>query len=387
MKDSDVKRKKHGWEAVQGAVAGSSHVQQDVACQDKTYIMERNGVLAAALADGAGSASFSHYGAETVVREACRILTEGFERYYNSATPQLLKKTLLEGLLEELGKTAAQHDCNVNELASTLLAVAVKDDSFLIVHLGDGVIGYTKGSDLKVASAPQNGEFANTTYFVTSPQAYEMMRVRKGQSEDINGFLMMSDGSEASLYSRHRNELAPILQRLLYRLGVTSSEYLEPFIEISLADVVSRKTRDDCSLILMSKRLRTYDEMDTEEMDDYFDIHASGKHVALIRRKRYREILDALVYPKTVSEISAAVGIASKRYLEKRWLGTLLDLGYIVKDESGKYRRVVGSGQVEAKDETAEIKDEQEKEMLAEPLAEQAVIDGESEVTDEQGCC
>ena len=347
----EVKTQTHKWEAVEGTVTGSSHIQENKVCQDKTYIMRQGSVLAAALADGAGSAVLSHHGAELVVRETCRMLVEGFDRYYNSSTPLLLKKELLEKLIGELETMAQLYECEVKDLASTLLAVAVKDDRFLVVHLGDGVVGYSRGSELKTASVPQNGEFANTTYFVTSPQAFEMMKIRKGQSVAINGFILMSDGSENSLYSRQRNELAPILQRLLYRLSVTSSEYLEPVIQASLEDVIKKKTRDDCSLVLISKHLRTYDEMSDDEMNDFFDIRTSGKHAAFIRRKRYQEILDALDSPQSKSELQKAVGIKNGAYFERKWLIPLCNLGYIVRNKDDKYRRVVNSCQCSKKKE------------------------------------
>lgn len=42
-----------------------------------------------------------------------------------------------------------------------LLLAAVSEERFLLVHIGDGVIGYLDGDTLKVASVPDNGEFAN----------------------------------------------------------------------------------------------------------------------------------------------------------------------------------------------------------------------------------
>src|SRR5690606_42119695 len=61
--------------------------------------------------------------------------------------------------------------CTFAELASTFLAVAVSAERFLVVHIGDGVIGYVKNGELRVISAPDNAEFANQTTFVTSPDA------------------------------------------------------------------------------------------------------------------------------------------------------------------------------------------------------------------------
>ena len=54
------------------------------------------------------------------------------------------------------------------DLASTLLFVAIKDNKFIMAHIGDGIIGYLKQDELKIATHPMNGEFINTTVFTTS---------------------------------------------------------------------------------------------------------------------------------------------------------------------------------------------------------------------------
>lgn len=46
--------------------------------------------------------------------------------------------------MDGLEKLAQELDCLVKDLASTLLVVAVKNGKYLILHIGDGVIGYVK---------------------------------------------------------------------------------------------------------------------------------------------------------------------------------------------------------------------------------------------------
>ena len=95
-----------------------------------------------------------------------------------------------------------------------------------------------------------------------------MMNLIRGFAAVISGFVLMSDGSGVSLYSKQRNEVAPVLQRLVKRLGMTSPEYLQPILQTSLEKVVANKTRDDCSLILVSRHLREYDEQNVTEPDE-----------------------------------------------------------------------------------------------------------------------
>lgn len=329
------------WVAVQSAAIGKSHIQDNSVCQDKTFIYETPNVLAVALADGAGSAGLSHYGAETVTREVCKLLCERFDEFYNSDTPLPVKSTILAHLLNALRDTATENQCELSDLASTLLAVAISDKRFFVVHLGDGVIAYTKEDEIKVVFGPRNGEFANTTYFVTSSHALEMMNLVKGLATSINGFALMSDGSEASLYSKQRNEVAPVLQRLVKRLGMTSPEYLQPVLQASLEDVITKKTRDDCSLILVSKHLKAYDELDDTEGKDYFEIQAKRSSDAKRRKIRYQDILNALETAKSGKELCELMGLKNTYAFAKTWLAPLANLGYIVETENNVYKRTI----------------------------------------------
>ncbi len=329
------------WVAAQGAAIGKSHIQDNLVCQDKTFVYETPSAIAVSLADGAGSARLSHYGAETVTREVCKLLCEKFEEFYTSNSPLPVKRTILTHLLDALQDTANENECELSDLASTLLAVVISENRFLIIHIGDGVIAYTKENEIKVATGPKNGEFANTTYFVTSSRALEMMQLIKGTASVINGFVLMSDGSEASLYSKQRNEVAPVLHRLVSRLGMTSTEYLQPILQASLEDAIVKKTRDDCSLVLVSKHTKSYDELNDKEGIDYFGIQTKRSCNAVKRKIRYQDILNALDKERTNRELCDLIGLKSTRSFVKNWLAPLADLGYIVEVKPNVYKRTI----------------------------------------------
>lgn len=132
------------WNVIQCAAQGRSHIKSDIPCQDKTYSAFDNDTQVIALADGAGSAKLSHYGAETVTKFICSELTEKFDTYFSDNDGASVKQQLIEGMLKSLSKTANQLECEIKELASTLLFVAIKNNQFIIAHIGDGVVGYLK---------------------------------------------------------------------------------------------------------------------------------------------------------------------------------------------------------------------------------------------------
>lgn len=75
-------------------------------------------------------------------------------------------------------------------------------DQFLILHLGDGVVGYVKDGRAQVATGPDNSEFANQTSFLTTKGSASAMRILRGSGSlaGVDGFILMSDGTAHSLY-------------------------------------------------------------------------------------------------------------------------------------------------------------------------------------------
>ena len=242
------------WNLLDSTRQGRSHVKQGTPCQDKTYCQSYDDTYVITLADGAGSASLSHYGAECVTKCIADELGSHFESYWDETEARIAKERLFHEISESLQQIAEQQDCQLKDLASTLLTVAVKDERYIILHLGDGVIGYCKEGVLKVASAPNNGEFANTTVFTTSSDACSQMKVFRGPLNGINGFVLMSDGPESCLYDKKNNELANGLLQILEDASGEDLKEVTEGIEDAMDIVITKHTLDDCSLAFMVKR-------------------------------------------------------------------------------------------------------------------------------------
>ena len=221
------------WISIQCAAQGRSHKKSDIPCQDKTYSVVKNDTQVIALADGAGSASLSHYGAESVTKGISKELAKNFEVYFKEDNGVIVKQKLLNEILNILNKQAEELGCRTKDLASTLLLVAIKGDYYIIIHIGDGVIGYLKDDELKVASQPENGEFVNTTVFTTSKDAIMTMKLMRGKLAQINGFVLMSDGTEASFYNKKEQQLATILKKIM-KMKPFSKENLTFYLSANL---------------------------------------------------------------------------------------------------------------------------------------------------------
>ena len=239
---------------------GRGHLLDGTRGQDRTGYLSRGGVQAMCLADGAGLAPHSEHGAEALVNEGCRLLAGQFTDFVTSDDGLQVKLDILQCLRNRLKAIAGRRECELEDLAATFLAVAVSGNRFIIVHVGDGVIGYVTNGELRVASAPDNDEFANQTTFVTSRDAASRMRLSRGSLDGVSGFVLMSDGTASSLYNWRTKELAPAWAKLVTLVGSAPTrqvnnpahrKYLRRLIDTR----IRRATKDDCSIGILGRRL------------------------------------------------------------------------------------------------------------------------------------
>ena len=227
---------------IQCAVKGRSHEKVNMPCQDKTYALFENDVQTIALADGAGSAKLSHFGAETVTRCICEEMVQKFDDYFNNEDGMTVKQQMIEVIEKRLEQTAKQQECDMIDLASTLLFVAIKDNKFIMAHIGDGIIGYLKQDELKIATHP------------TSMDVVRETRLIKGGVEEIKGFVLMSDGTESSLYNKKDDKFADVVKKIMKMSMKSEIKIVEKQLKQSFENVVSKATVDDCSMIMIVRR-------------------------------------------------------------------------------------------------------------------------------------
>ncbi len=324
------------WNIVQCAVQGKGHIKTDIPCQDKTFSLRSNDVEIIALADGAGSASLSHFGAELVTKKICEFLSQKFELFFYNSDGATVKREIIDYLISELENLSRILNCTLKELNSTLLAVAIHDGKYIIIHVGDGVIGYTRNDELKIATYPNNGEFVNTTVFLTSKEAIQTMSLMKGELNDIDGFALMSDGTETKFYDKKERCLAPALKKLMNLSRVMKIDCLQKEIEKFFNLVLRESTSDDCSLIFAAQEdplFRGYNYLSTNQKKDLFQLR--NRLHCKRQIKRYDEILKFAQEPKSIYQISKKIKLKQKycrKYIEK-----LFERNLIIQDEKGHF--------------------------------------------------
>lgn len=318
------------------AIQGRGHRSEGTPCQDKIASRCNDTTYVIALADGAGSAALSHLGAEKCVDTITQYFLEHFDECYFDDEDSV-KQSIYEVLVENLKQLAIDNNCDIKDLASTLLCVAVSDDRFITFHLGDGIIAYCDGQSVKVYSAPDNGEFANVTHFVTSSNALSKIRIRKEELSDVAAFYLMSDGAGTSLYSPQQNAASNALRMMSDLSLMYSKDDVHNEITNFFITSIGTKTLDDCSVVYMVKHRRmidTFCQMSYNEQLDLLGIQRGSSH----ERKRYRRFCDIMCYcdvERSLQAISKRIGLKPK-YV-KKYVQNLIEVGVLRKTTSNTF--------------------------------------------------
>lgn len=264
------------WKVASTYIIGKGHIAKKLPCQDRTnklkseiynsillkkkkskavslklekkILDKQNSFYGLSLADGAGSCKYSDIGAEVITKNILQYIKNNFNLLYTDGN---LKENLLN-FIESTIHSLENKTIDFKSLSSTLLFVAIKGNKFIIGHIGDGVIGMLdRNNILKVISKPDNGEFSNATYFTTSTNYPDRLRLLKGTLKNSKGFILMSDGSEESLYNKQTEALVDINRTLINWLENNSEENVEKALYYNLEQIIRNKTQDDCSIGVM----------------------------------------------------------------------------------------------------------------------------------------
>ena len=239
---------------------GRSHAAAQTPCQDYVGFTRKVDMGAVALADGAGSRAQSQFGAEAVVRASLRLVTTEFDALYERFVqdPAAARSFIHERLMRALKRQAKRLDCEVDALASTLLCAAHKGDRYLAFHLGDGVIVSVDGAGAaQTLSHPDNGEYANTTYFVTDAAAQDRIRLYYGEEPSrVTGFALMSDGCAETLYDKRTGSPASAVSKMVTWTRDLKRAAAMAVLDGNMERVFTKKSADDCALVLLAAPAR-----------------------------------------------------------------------------------------------------------------------------------
>jgi hypothetical protein len=186
------------WKAVAASVAGTSHARTKQPCQDASYCRVVSGnTLIGAVADGAGSARLGGEGAQVAARTAVEAIAAGLAGLDRSATPEQWHRVLRGAIgmaRVQVEISSALLGALPRELACTLLLFIARPGLVVASQIGDGaVVVRDAGGKFHALTTPQNGEYANTTTFLVSPDALKTVQ-QQAWEKAFTGLAAFTDG-------------------------------------------------------------------------------------------------------------------------------------------------------------------------------------------------
>ena len=284
------------WKAIARSAIGTSHIKQQMPCQDYGDYKIINDAIIGVVADGAGSAKHSDIGAKLAVDTVLEAFTEqniaAITELYDSHTVEeaknktnsawkpwnLLAKTeknsntaatiarspaetkasqffsqIVKEVISSLSTQAKNNNYSINDLACTLLIAIATPNGIAAMQIGDGFITvrYPEQDPLLLFS-PDKGEYVNETTFITSTNALKDMKVvvQPGQPEFI---CASTDGLERlAIRLSDSTPFTPFFEPLEQYLRETdnleeSDEYLLSFLN---SERLNARTDDDKTLFM-----------------------------------------------------------------------------------------------------------------------------------------
>jgi hypothetical protein len=259
------------WRTLASSVAGTSHVGSGRPCADASVVRDlaraRGGsLLVAAVADGAGDSPFAPAGS----RIACDVVLELAREWAGEShgpAPVAGRdlttfdrdevRRWLDSVRVRIAAEAARQERPPSDFSCTLIVALVDAAWAVFFQIGDGAAVYRRGdAGYALAFWPQNGEYANSTWFVTDEDA--PMRAQSALAEDVHEIALFTDGLQAlALRYATRDVHSPFFTPMFERLRAEPEEgldglagELDHFLDSA---AVNQRTDDDKTLVLATR--------------------------------------------------------------------------------------------------------------------------------------
>jgi len=187
------------WRIYAAASIGSSHIEAGTPCQDAFAHALVGDTMLGVVCDGAGSQPLSHIGAQAGSNGGVAPLQQpGSRAAPLSARPRFLFAPAvcdaIAQVREGLQKEASNEGVEISAFSCTLVGAVATAHGGRFFHIGDGLAVAEHADAASVVSLPENGEYANETYFVSGEQWHEHLRFT-AFSESATRIALMSDGA------------------------------------------------------------------------------------------------------------------------------------------------------------------------------------------------
>ncbi|WP_044641992.1 PP2C family serine/threonine-protein phosphatase [Risungbinella massiliensis] len=254
------------WRYLSSTVIGVSHEKDGTSCQDAHQCLllpsrEGETLFVSIIADGAGSATYGKEGATHI----CRYFLERIQSFLEQDSLQHITERHITDWLEqyqyEVSLWSACCRMESTNFASTLLGAIIGENRAIFWQIGDGAIVVKqkeKPNAYELIFWPQQGEYANQTYFATQPEACALLQFTS-LSTELTDVALFTDGIQRlALSYEDQCAYAPFFRPLFEFLHhpdwnwIAGQKKLDLFLQ---SKQINKRTDDDKTLVIASRYL------------------------------------------------------------------------------------------------------------------------------------
>lgn len=240
------------WSLAASSVTGFGHAQREMPCEDHFAVWTSDYRLCVVVADGAGSAIFGERGADILTTRLKELIVSNWpaeileER--NIMGARTFVRNCIAQIRDEIVARSESGVTNLHDFGSTLMCVVASQEGGFLAHIGDGAIAVVQRKGVAITEAispPENGEYANETFFFTSSDWDVHLRVTPIEMPLY--VLVTTDGAEEFAFetgftSLSRRFFDPLTRAMEGRLANERNKFLYDLLDRE--DVRSRNGDD-----------------------------------------------------------------------------------------------------------------------------------------------
>jgi len=251
------------WIVTAASQIGTSHIDSNIPCQDSFTVEQNKNWLAIVVSDGAGTAKFADKGSQFVSKFFAKALISLSNEIDKKKPGSWVNDYLIQKIIEIRSKFREMASSeNLNDYHSTLVACLIGDDGGFLIQIGDGAIfggsaraenNQTVLSDEQFISLPENGEYANETFFITENSWIKHLRI--SPISKVDWICLGTDGGiTLAMYGEREIKIGFVLPLIKKLASIGDSNRREKkLIDILSAEEASKLTSDDKTLCVAFK--------------------------------------------------------------------------------------------------------------------------------------
>lgn len=246
------------WIVTAASVRGREHASDGRPRQDACAWRSDGGRLVAVVADGAGSAPLSREGARLC---SAAVVDSLFASTLTVLEDEVAVRQSIEAAIVTARALIAERiegslGGSMRDYSATVVGVWAEGESGWLFHIGDGAAAATRTRELgrSVVSPPENGRFAEETFFFTDPAWRARLRITP--FEDCDFVVLASDGAGSFTFAPRWQGLetefvAPLARHLERRSPAAAHRTLARVLHAPGAQAING---DDKTLVLARLR-------------------------------------------------------------------------------------------------------------------------------------